>query len=74
MLVVASACAPWLATAPPTWSEMKAARLDNCKSTRPETGAVAAECMGEYLDYRGTRVCTDTRAWLARVGAGIPEG
>ena len=55
------------------WGDLKAERLVACKAKNPRTGAIAAECMGKFLAYHETRACIDTRAWLARVGAGIPE-
>ena len=55
------------------WADFKAARLASCKAKNPKTGVMAAECMGEFLAYHGTRACIDTRAWVTRVGAGISE-
>ena len=29
--------------------------------------------MGPYIEYFGTKACKNTRAWLSRLRAGIPE-
>lgn len=55
------------------WVDAKAARLSSCKAKRPPDVIDGAECMAEFISYHGTTPCKDTRAWLARLQAGIPE-
>ena len=55
------------------WSVAKAERLDWCREHITGDVIRGAECMGRYIRYFGTKPCKDTRAWLARLRAGIPE-
>ena len=50
------------------WEKNKRQRLLGCQH-KPlvETERQGRACMGGYKTYRGTRACTDTQAWFARL-------
>jgi|GEM_PF-2038386 len=56
------------------WVLEKAARLQQCQTQVTDDVVRGAECMGPYIEYFGTKTCKNTRAWLSRLRAGIPEG